>query len=128
MSDDKLGDWLREYDRYLDGEIEYQDLPPLPAPPLPVEVMTTDEVYTLVVVAAARSRRTARRFTAIAAAPLVGLTVALYALHAPWLAILGAQWAFALSFTKGYSWYMERKESRSRKRDTTLDESGKDSG
>ncbi len=123
---DELGDWLKEYDRYLDGEIEYQDLPPRPAPPPPVKVMASDEVETPVAIAAARSRRTGRRITAIAVVPLVGLTAALYVLHVPWLAILVAQWAFSFAFIKAYFWHKERRDARSpKRRDPTLDESNK---
>ncbi len=132
---DKLGDWLEAYEQYLDGKIEYKDLPPRfppplpprPAPPPPVEVMTPADAKQLVDDAAARARRTAIKFTVTAAIPLVGLTAALFVFHVPWLAILGAQWAFVLSFTKASIWYMERKDARSpERRDPTLDETSKD--
>ncbi len=124
---DKLGDWLKEYDRYLDGEIEYKDLPPIPAPPPPVEVMTPADAKQLVDDAAARARRRAIKFTATALIPVVGITVVLIAINAPWWTTFGAQWGTAILFTKVYHWILDRKEARSQeKRDPTLDETGKD--
>ncbi len=123
----KLGDWLKEYDRYLDGEIEYKDLPPIPAPPQPVKVMTTADAKQLVDDAAARARRSAMRFASMAMGPVASVSVILFVIHAPWFVILGAQWAAALMFTKVYHWIRYRKDERSQeKRDPTLDETGKD--
>jgi len=123
---DKLGDWLKEYDRYLDGEIEYQDLPPRPAPPPPVEAMTPADAKQLVDDAAAGARRSAMRFASIALVPVASVSVILFVIHAPWWTILGAQWAAALLFTKLYHWIRYRNDARSQeKRDPTLDETGK---
>ncbi len=119
-------DWLKEYERYLDGEIEYQDLPPRPALPTSV-VMTTDDVETLVSDAYAASQREGLRLTAFSMVPIVGVSIVLALLSAPWWAFLGAQWVTGLSFIPVYYWYENKRGSRSpKRRDPTRDDTSKD--
>jgi hypothetical protein len=119
-------DWLKEYERYLDGEIEYQDLPPRPAPSSAALVTADDDSDTMVISAYKVSLRSALKMSALASAWNAAVTVTAFVVGAPWWAVMVAQWAATASFIKGTIWYLDRNEARSpKRRDPTLDESSK---